>query len=184
MTVPEPHMDTPAADPPPSRRRIWTTLLAAALAGTVYASLHYCGTPADQPAPPTAATPSPAPPAAPAPHGHMGTDSEPGTSASNDQAISAIRGFATDFAVPGTGPEDWWTRARRWASPHLADALRSTDWNRLPAATLTTVRIHASGPSVADAEAVYANGLALAIRAEKVAQEWRVTTVVPMRTRY
>ncbi|MEV6774364.1 hypothetical protein AB0N05_37585 [Nocardia sp. NPDC051030] len=178
-------------DEPPSRAariRAWARahyklllLAALAIALLIMAVLHHYQGDARTPDPSAdVTTPTIAPTWA-----SPGTDADRGTPLDQrDQVLAVARGFATDFATPGSGHQDWWSRVTRWTTTYLADQYNLTDWSRVDQATLIDMRAENQGPTVVDTIATYTDGSALAIRVEHSDGRWKVSTVVPMRTAY
>lgn len=127
--------------------------------------------------------------AAPEPHDHghgeHGSDHSEDTPDDQRQEVQQVaNGFAVDFANPGSGQADWLARVSRWTGPYLTQQLGRTDWTRVPAAQLTTLRPVATGLVVVDLVAVYDTGLEVGTRVERTESGWKVTTFQPMNTAY
>lgn len=165
--------DTPAAAPAP----VAATTTEAVLPPPVSPRLGGATT-TDTPPPATASTTSSSPTSTTAPTGAPAVDPTP-TSAPGQWRDTAT-GFATEFARPGAGPDDWSQRLARWSSPALADSYRTVDPAALVTANLVSITPSSETPTSVDVVARYDTGLATAIRVQAGQLGWRVIDCEPV----
>jgi hypothetical protein len=108
-----------------------------------------------------------------------GTDSTLQDLDAEREGLPIARGFATDFATPGTDVKDWHRRLSRWTTEQLAEQYQLVAYERIPAGRLLTLEPDAVGEHIVEFTARYDTGLVITGRAVTDGTAWKISAAQP-----